>query len=575
MLTFKSFTFILILKIILSNYNLKLRELIIQIHGKSDTATVFFIEAESEFLTEFMRANTIIPASIFDSSEALSRPGQSNNVIIVYQVPDDAESHNSSQALQSAIKNIPVRKFVIVAAENLDILRQYFEFFTIHKFRRIFGIIANSSSYAYMPFADHPIQELLQGSCYLPDALKDLNGFAVRTTVQIDLPRAFWYPTKSGEKRIAGRFGQIFLQFLRKHNSSFEEMLINNSSRFDLDAVFNATLNEEVDISMNSFFPGKQLEMSYPVIVEKTVIMVPYNGFLHPSEYFLRPFSTTTWTAIGVSFVFIVIAKVLLDLFTDKGVDFWSSFSFTYLTMLSAPTERPVEPLYYRLHLLVLLFAFIMGTMFLSYFQSYLTVYISIKQFDTVQDLMDHRISVMISSYRWDSIKDDPLPLGLTQIILPIHPTLFIPKLVSMRDNNFAYIIEDDRCKFYIGLQSSYRKSLFRRAQQTVNSYFIGFVLPFHSPFKEILNNFIVEIWQTGLIQKWDSDVIYQAKAANYRLNMYTKKDDNNDVGNHCVQLNLRHLHFAWKCLRIGLFMATVVFILELFYTWCLKKNIL
>ncbi|XP_055905765.1 uncharacterized protein LOC129941213 [Eupeodes corollae] len=566
--TFKFLVFISILTIIFAN-NLRLRELIVRVHENSEAATIYFIEVESEFLTEFMRAEVFIPISIFASSEALSRPGQSTNVIIVYQSPDETDNHNSSKALQSAIKNIQVRKFVIVVAENLDILRQYFEFFREHKFSRIFGIIANSSSYAYMPFADNPILELFKSSRFLPDALKDLNGFALRTTVQTDPPRTFWYPNKNGQKRIAGRFGQIFVQFLRKHNASFEEILMNARNRLDLEGIVNATLSHEVDISMNLCYPNKNLDMSYPLIVSKIVIMVPYNGFLHPSEYFLRPFATTTWMAIGLMFAFVTIAKILLDSFIDKDVDVWSSFSFTYLTMLNLPTDRPV---YYRFHLLVLIFAFIIGTLFVSYFQSYLTVYISIKQYDTIQDLVDHNISVLISTFGWNIIKDDPLPQGLDQIILTIHPTLFIPKLVSMRDTNFAYIVDDDRCKFYIDLQSSYRKSLFHRARQPVNSYFIGFLLPFHSPFKEILNNFIFEIWQTGLIQKWDSDVIFQAKAANFKLNMYKEKDGNDDL-NRCVKLTLNHLLFAWKWLKTGLLIATMVFIMELYYSWYFGKK--
>ncbi|XP_055846941.1 uncharacterized protein LOC129912633 [Episyrphus balteatus] len=272
---------------------------------------------------------------------------------------------------------------------------------------------------------------------------------------------------------------------------------------------------------MNSYLPRKYLDMSYPVSIEDSVIMVPVNGFLSPHEYFQRPFSTGVWLCIGFSVVFIAVSKIFLDKIITSKADIWSSFSDTYQILLHLPTEKPITS-NYRFYLLVLLFAFIIGNLFRAYFQSFLTVFIKIKQFDTIQDLADKNVSVMISNNVWEILKNESYPDGFDKIIYPVDFFTYATEFVSMRNTNFAYAVDENKCQFYIGFQSMFRKSLFRMAKETIYNHQFGYLLPPNSPFKEILNDFIIEIRQTGLLQKWDSDIFHQAKLLGYASKIYT-----------------------------------------------------
>ncbi|XP_055846962.1 uncharacterized protein LOC129912648 [Episyrphus balteatus] len=343
---------------------------------------------------------------------------------------------------------------------------------------------------------------------------------------------------------------------VRKHNSTFREIGSSNQSKEDY---FKSLFNNNIDISMNSYLPRPNLDLSYPVSTEDFVIMVPVNGFLSPHEYFKRPFQTTVWITIAVFIVYIIGIKVLMEKITTSRVNIWSNFSNTYLILLNLSTEKPIVS-NYRFYLLVFLFAFIIRNLFGAYFQSFLTVFIKIKQFDTVQDLVNNNISIMCTYFQWDLIQNKSYPKGLKEIIQPANLRKFSSEFMSMRNTNFAFVADEDRCQFFIDFQSLFRKSLFRRAKEAICRHHFGYLLPPNSPFKEILNDFIIDIKQTGLLQKWDSDVVYQAKLQGFGSMIYK---DNSLYEETFVPLTLHRIQFAWTVLIVGWGISIVVFINE------------
>ncbi|XP_055846964.1 uncharacterized protein LOC129912649 [Episyrphus balteatus] len=527
-------------------------ELIKKVQVESESAMVYFIGVDNEFLTDFLKSDFTIQISIFDAGFK-NEFRKSDKINIVFQVPEEDKSY--SRLLHKLIESIRARKFIIILAKTLSSLIQYFSFFAENKFTKIFGTIGNTSSYAYMPYADNPIQELVSNSGHLPDAWKDFNGFALRTIIQEDVPRTFWYRNEKGQKCIGGKYGEIILQFLKRHNATFKEIYIRNVTK---ETYFNISLKNNIDISMNSFLPQENFDFSYPVSIEEMVVMTPVNGLLSPHEYFQRPFSGAVWLCIVGSVFYITIAKIMINKLTTSRIDIWASFSDTFLILLNLPIEKPITS-NYRFYLLVLLFAFIIGNLFGAFFQSFLTVFIKIKQYDSIQDLVENNISVIIPNFRWDIIKNKSYPDGLEKIILPTNLGTFAAEFTSMRNTSLAYLIEEDTCLFYIGFQSLYRKSLFRVARETICSHHFGYLLPPNSPFKDILNYFIVEIKQTGLLEKWDKDVFYQAKGQGVGSTVY--KDYVHEEAH--VPLTLHQLQFAWNILVIGLSISTVVFVIE------------
>ncbi|XP_055846978.1 uncharacterized protein LOC129912657 [Episyrphus balteatus] len=505
--------------------------LIARVHLRSDSATLCFIGIDAEFVTEFLKTGLSIPILTFDA-DFKERLRQSINVVIVYQVPDE-DYKRSKQQLTNFFKDLQVRKFVIISTNTLHSLTEYFSYFAEQKFTRIFGVVGNKSSYAYLPFAENPVREISDNADGdLIDAFKDLNGFAFRTLIFTDIPRTFWYRQKSGKDRIGGRNGQIFVEFLNRHNATFEEVLSNQTNEFFFDVIINATLNNYIDISMNAFFRQENLDISYPITIEESVIMVPSNGYLDPFDYFARPFQTAVWICILFTLIFITVSKIILNYLTTSRLNIWRSFSEVYLTLLSSSSGRSISS-NYRLHFQILVLAFVLQRLYEVHFQSFLTAYIKIKQYDTIQDLVDNKIPVMISEFEWKRIKNDFYPRNFDKIAVPTDTLEYINQCISMENTSYSYVIDADRLQYLLNYQSLFGKNLFRRAREAINSYHVGFLMTFNSPFKEILNDFIIE------------------------------KKNMDDVEHLEKPLTIHHLKFVWWFLAIGLIFSVLIFVIE------------
>ncbi|XP_055843696.1 uncharacterized protein LOC129910368 [Episyrphus balteatus] len=452
-----------------------------------------------------------------------------------------------------------MRKFVIVLTQNTASMKQWIRYFADRKFTRIFSIV-EQDSFAYLPYEDNQFQQLSTDDP-LPYAQKNLRGFVFRTTVQKDIPRTFWYPDGNGKNQIGGTYGQIFLNFLRRHNATFKEIDVNNnSSKFDIQTVINATIYDEIDISMNVFCYIYTLDLSYPIKIEKYSIMVALNGYVDPKEYFQRPFSMEVWTFIGLTLTYVTIMDVILKYCTNLKVIIWDSFSQNFLTFLRMPLEKPIYSAY-SMHIQVTILSFILGNIYVIYFTSFLTVHIKVKQYESIDDLIQNNIRVLANSYEWSLIeKKGYFPKGFDQIVEPIDHASYYDQLYSMRNTSYAFAVGSEKSEFLLRFQSLYKKPLFKLIDDVVKSYFLGFLLPFNSPFKEILNTFIIDVRETGLIEKWERDVFAKAIKAGFKIGM-----DQNDRGEkkQFDPLTMEHLRFAWNCLTIGLTGAVIVFLGE------------
>ncbi|XP_055910490.1 uncharacterized protein LOC129944853 [Eupeodes corollae] len=484
--------------------------------------------------------------------------------ILVVDVNHHIEQEFMTSLLQKFIPTLRVRKFVIISADNFEKLQDYFIFFKENKFTRIFGIF-NRTTYAYMQFADRKIQQVYM-EVKLPNSMEDLNGFVFRTTVERNIPRTFWYTTKEGQRKIGGCFGQIFLSFIRRHNATFKEIKLNNYTDMYGPGIINATLHNQIDLSMNIYADSKGLDPSYPVKLGRFLVMVPLNGYVDPNEYFKRPFSLGLWILIGINLIYIVLIDVVIKILTNKPVDIWQSFSQMYLAMIGGSREIPVTTAY-RLHIQVFLLSFILMNIYVIWFTSFLTVYIKVKQFETLQDLIDNDVKVMIASYFWKAISVSKiLKPGFENLVVTVDYETHLTEMYSMKNTTFAYGLSADLSEFLISLQACFEKPLFHITRDSLLVYNSGFVLAPHSPFKENLNFFIIQVFETGLINKWDYDVVVQARYAGlkeldvHRGNRRTPHK-NNDMH---VALTVGHLMFCWNLLAIGLTLASLAFVGEI-----------
>ncbi|XP_055918675.1 uncharacterized protein LOC129950782 [Eupeodes corollae] len=537
--------------------NIGFNNLIEKVYIESNSATLAFVGFDEEFLGKFMRINSNKPILNFQTSTNLDETINRNTILIVKEEKDT----NSLFALfHRVIQKLKVRKCVIVLTENSESLQNHFEFFWEQKFKRIFGFCKNIS-YAYLNYADDPMQQIsLRKDRPLPNAMTNLNGFPVRTTVQKDIPRSFWYHDKKGRRKIGGYSGQIFANFIIKHNATYEEVILENSDKLILGAVIYASKNGDVDISTNIFSPVPECDLSYPLKFNVYCVMVPWNRNVNSHQYFIRPFSPMLWLCLLITSIYISLMDYLKDFYSSYEADLWQSFSETFMRVGNMPTRIPTTA--YRFHSQVLIFSFIFGNYYLDYFTSFLTAFIKVKQYETFKDLYDNNISLMLPYYEVNylqiihpELRDDTY---FHKILYPVDYLSYIENLNSMRNTKHAYTVSRDRGQFLIRLQAFFEEPLFRTVQIS-SEYFQNFVLEPHSHFKEILNDFIVRSFETGLIMKWEIDTIAQAISVGFQSELRQKVIK---PILH-VPLTMKHLSFALIFLICGWFLGGIVLVCE------------
>ncbi|XP_055910493.1 uncharacterized protein LOC129944856 [Eupeodes corollae] len=534
-------------------HHTKLISFIEKIHFESDSATVFFFGIEDEIVSSFTKKRSDIAVTFFNSSYSqLSNFNDDHrffsNAILVVQ-----NSCSKCQILDFLIHKIQRRKFLIINGNNLEeIVVSFSYFFNVKKFTRVFGLVGGIA-YGYLPFAETKIVRLGQTQP-IPNALRNLNGYKFRTVAKEDLPRVFWYTNKRGEHHIAGYIGQLFKHFLKKHNALFTRTKIKDLDRRFMMAVVNATIYNEIDISINAYQDFEGIQLSYPLKLMNWFIVAPLIGNLNPNQYFLRPFAPAVWIWIGLSTCYVIAMDMVRNKLCAKPVKAWESFSQSYLTMLAQPTERPITKAY-RFHCQVLLFSFVLVNLYLVYLTSFLTVFIKVKQHRTIQDLIDNQVPVLMVDYEWKLVSvHGP---DLAKIVILVEYDDLTKERNSMKNLNFGYALGRDKAKFFIDLQK-YPK--YHIIYESLKDYYLGFVMAKHSHFSEILNEFIVNICETGLVEKWNRDGIALIKK--HKLLVL------NTTSNHLNQpypLSMFHLTFAWSCLTVGLIFSLLVFSIEIF----------
>ncbi|XP_055910213.1 uncharacterized protein LOC129944652 [Eupeodes corollae] len=536
--------------------NFKIIEFVEEIHKQSYAESLCLVGINEEFLSVFLRTHFNLPVLIF-TKETPDEDFKLGNVILMVEISQGYDDQVTVTLLDKLITNLKVRKFAIVSASNIDSLKQWFGYFEDNKFTRIFGSVGNST-FAYLPYATIQIQKL-HGEDLLPNAQKDFNGFAFRTTVQKDIPRIFWYPDDNGENQIGGTYGQIFLNFLRMHNATFTEIIVSNSTKLDIASVINATTNNDIDISMNVFCHIPNLDLSYPVKIEHYVIMVALNGYVHPQEYFQRPFTNTVWIYIGLIVVYVTMMDIIFKYCTNLTVGIWASFSQVFLTLLRMPPERPIQNSVYSMHLQMTVLSFIIGNIYVIYFTSYLTVHIKVKQYETIKDLIEHNVRVSIPIYEWSLLQNHKsYPKDFDKLVDLTDYTTYFSQLYSMRNTSVAFALPSEKYEFLTRMQSLHEKPLFHQAKDIIKPYYMGYLLPFNSQFKEILSDFLILIKETGLIKKWETDIFVQATKAGFRIGV-----DRDNLESAFNPLTMEHLHFSWNCLTLGLTVSAIVFLME------------
>ncbi|XP_055918408.1 uncharacterized protein LOC129950496 [Eupeodes corollae] len=531
-------------------------ELIKKVHEESFAEAICFVCVDGAFLNLFLKVHSNIPVVIFDShspniSSNASKSLYGHVMIVVEAVREDP---NDIEVLHELILRLGVRNFAAIIAEDIDRLRRYFSFLWEKKFRRTFGIV-NGTFYAYFPYADSTVLRFTNLNP-LPNAQMNLNGHVIRTAIKLDLPRSFWYTDNHGVRKVGGFVAQVLTHFLEKYNGTFVDALKNNFEKMkEIDAVVKGNM----DVTMNPYIPSEGIQLSYPVKLSRWTIIVPLRGFLDPNEYFLRPFSPTLWICIGLTCLYIILMHMLMNILLGLPPNIWHSFSQMYLTMLNMSLDQEYFRAY-RFQFIQKIFAFIIVNFYLVFLTSFLTVYIKVKEYDSIEELIDDGFPVMMAEYDWNFTDHKIFPKGFEKILLIVPADELVKTRYSVQNTTYAYGGGIDASNFLQSVVARYSRPKFKWISASLNQALYAFIWAQNAPLQEVLGQFIIRISDYGLIIKWTQDAVMQGSQI---VKKYMKiKPESSDI---LFPLTVKQLRFAWTCLLSGLTVASAVFLGEKF----------
>ncbi|XP_055844432.1 uncharacterized protein LOC129910866 [Episyrphus balteatus] len=539
-------------------------ELIEKVHSESDAEAICFVGVESNFLDIFLQTHPNIPVILFNLQIVNitwnEDKGLYGNVLIVVDAVNKDPS--TIKILKQLILQLGIRNFAIIIAEDFERLQQYFYYFWKNHFRRIFGIV-NGTSFAYFPYSNSTVGVNVAELKRLPDALRNLNGRVIRTSIKLDVPRAFWYTAKDGTRKVGGFVARVLIHFLRKYNGTFVVAKVNNTEK---NQEIGAVVKGDLDVTINPYISSMGITLSYPVKLSRWSLMVPVKGYLDPNQYFLRPFSPTVWGCIGVTCLYMVLINILLNVSRNLPANIWYSFSEIYLTMINGSLDH-ISNSAYRVQFLQKIFAFIIVNFYLVYLTSFLTIFIKVKEYDSVEDLMEANFPVVMGPYDWKYTNREMFPKDFERILVIIPTDELVKTRYSMKNTSFSFGVGIDAFTFLHSVTSKYSKPKFRIISKTIHQALYGFLWAEHAPLQEVLSQFIIRIFDYGLMIKWTRDSVGQGSE------IVMKYMDLRPEASNLYALTVKQFRFAWNCLFGGLGAALIVFLGEKFCVkWC--KNL-
>ncbi|XP_055383290.1 uncharacterized protein LOC129613315 [Condylostylus longicornis] len=133
-----------------------------------------------------------------------------------------------------------------------------------------------------------------------------------------------------------------------------------------------------------------------------------------------------------------------------------------------------------------------------------------------------------------------------------------------------GYTVKRDKGKYYLSQIKKQQYPIMRLIDQPLSNLHFAFPLHINCPFSDILENFTSKIQQSGLVQKWFYDSIFECHQydfLNYIEETTTISENECNIGSiSCFrQITLNYLQSAW--------MLLMVLLKKLFEKYCRKKK--
>ncbi|KAK7086303.1 hypothetical protein SK128_010284 [Halocaridina rubra] len=415
-----------------------------------------------------------------------------------------------------------------------------------------------------------------------PRKFENFKGFPLLVAT-FEHPPSVVYP-RDAEENVIGKIG-VDMELIRglaqaKNFTvkfievSFTEKWGQKFENGSWDGLMREVYDEYVDIGVCNVFIDYyrygEIDYSYPYNFMPGCFVTPSPKPLSNWQSPSLPFSRETWISIGISFLlggpilyFIVVPLLNVN---PEPLDF-KSLSYNYLFILASLTIRSVNivPKYWpgRFYAgFAWLSCLIISTAYSANLIAFLSVTQMSKPIDTLADFVKSGLRLGGHSFWKTQFELSPDAINTKLASMMESDVDFVSVFDQVEAGEFAFV--ENRQFLELNRDSRYTyggQSTIRIVKECFVSYNIALILPRYSPLTDNLANNLMRIFESGMMRKWQGEVIqyFRKRYASKRLGK--KFADPSEKR----PLNLEHVQSMFYILGFGYLCSSILLIFEIF----------
>lgn len=403
----------------------------------------------------------------------------------------------------------------------------------------------------------------------------DFQGYVINTPVRYDLPRVFYMTKQPQANRpthpVSGVSGKMFTAFVKSINATFNESQTDNLENvpLDINEIIRMIEEKKIEISMHSFTGmfNSNAGASYPIGINDWCIMVPFRDRSPEHGYLRNSFHQYTWYLICFSVLYCTVGIWICSPVSKRDLSLSFLQAICSLLLIAPLRILQIPTLQIRfIFLLLFVMGFLITNLYVSKMASFLTASPEQPQINTVQDVIDTKLPIMIMDYEYEILESYHYPQMFMDLLVKANK-YEMDKHRDRFNTSYGYSIQSDRWNF-LNIQQRYlKKPLFRLSQICIGPYYHAFPLQKDSHLSRPLQSFIMATSQVGLMTYWKKEAFADALYLGYVRMLIVKES--------LLPLSTSFFRSIWYVWWMGLIISGVAFCLEMKgVTWQNSKEV-
>ncbi|CAD7090371.1 unnamed protein product [Hermetia illucens] len=425
--------------------------------------------------------------------------------------------------------------------------------------------------YSVNPFPNPEIVSVspsMIGDLLFVDKTKDYKGAVLRRALVNDFPRSYTYTNDEGKVVIVGYNPTFVSEFIHHMNATMVDILNKDGSLMNIFEAENSISEGRADIAtlIRNSICRDNIMFSLPIMRSLYSFLVPFSKSVPPSAYITLPFHLDVWVLVLIIIIFISSAEYLHNRILQSSNDF---VRVLYNTMLgiasqSIPQDSFTSWRYRYIRIQLITVGFILTNLYLAHLSSFMTTQVYEPQLKSYKDIRDRGQKLLAVNYHFQYYEQRNLtPDYHHEIVIIINSETYLDIIFTM-NGTYGFGLPEEEKELIELYQHNLKRPVFYDPLLYFPVPIAGTLVRKNSTFLIHLNNYILNLWASGLLNYWKKVNSLET----IRLKFKTKVE----VTERTEKLSLKHIEFISKFLCFGLTLATLCFLMELLVVYMKRQ---